>query len=614
MEALSQGRKRGLDALVLLLALGTGCSDTSESKVGPDSGDDSGPFTEPLDIPEGATILDNARLLDASGPREDRALVLSEGQIVNVFTAGRAWPEHASVVDLEGRTVVPGLIDAHVHLFHSGSTFWVGDTLAENLRAQLAWGVLGVADLGAPEQIFALRDRIAAGEIQGPRTHATGPFLTAELSHPCETVNDGALCRYVEGDGPAQVGALAEADAIKVALADADFTDWPTPRLDMADLLEIADAAHAAGQPVFAHIDEPEDAEDALAAGVDVLAHPVFSEALSTPPDAPTLSTLGAFSGTGDLLDGSLLAEDLTYTPDAVQDAWRWLAAHEDAFAEGWVEASAGWAEAARENIALAIAEGRPVIAGSDAGYWLVPHGLGLHRELEALVDLGMSPTEALASASSAPAALLGWEDAGALEAGYRADLLVLEGRPDEDIGALREISAIYLGGEPWEGALGRSGGGALGAFCLNSEDCADGACDLVDHVCREACDVPYDRAGSCDAESWCGPVDGLDSTEDAVCRLGDDCDLYAQDCAPAAYAESCVPLDLDTNYCLQSGPRTAGQSCSWTDPAYLCGQGLFCSWVDYTCYTLCDPDDDDACRGCTRQVVEGQPWFGLCL
>lgn len=629
MEALSQGVRPRVDVIaslaLALLGVAAGCMDgvAPDKAEAPDTGSgdsgsagdsDSGGSYEPLGIPAGALILSNARIVDASGVREGHAIVIVGEEIHSVFSTERAWPADATVVDVGGASVVPGLIDAHVHLFHSGSTSWVGDTLAANLAAQLAWGVVGVADLGSPVEAFALRDRIADGEIVGPRVYATGPFLTAELSHPCETVHDEALCRFVDGDGGSQVSALGEADAIKVALADADFTDWPTPRLDLGDLADIVDAAEGAGQPVFAHIDEPEDALDALAAGVSVLAHPVFSEALDEPIDAPSLSTVSAFAGTGDLLDGSLLAEDLSHTPDAVRAAWTWLGAHEDAFAEGWVEGSAAWEEAARANLAQAIASGGLVIAGSDAGYWFVPHGLGLHRELDALVALGMSPLDALTAATAAPADLLGWEDMGFVDAGYRADLLVLAGRPDEDIRALREITTIYLGGQPWEGGdLRVAGTAADGAFCLEDADCAS-RCDLVDHVCRDACDRPYDRVGSCDEESWCSPTDALETTPDGVCRPGDACDLYNQDCEPASYAEGCVPLDLDTNLCLPSGPRTEGQSCSWTDPDYLCEQGAFCSWVTYTCYRLCDPDDPSACPGCTRQYVEGEPWFGVCL
>ena len=293
--------------------------------------------------------------------------------------------------------------------------------------------------------------------------------------------------------------------------------------------------------------------------------------------------------------------------------AWTWLAAHPSAWTEGWIEGSAAWEAASKASLAAAVAQGRTVIAGSDAGYWLVPHGLGLHRELAWLVEAGMDPIDALGAATSVPAELLGWTDLGFVDVGYRADLLIVRGRPDEDIAALRQIQAVYLGGVAVEG-VGFVSDEADGDFCLDDRDCDGARCDLVDHLCHEACAPTYDRVGSCDAETWCAPADGLDATTEGVCRPGAECSLYAQDCAPASYGANCVPVDIDTNSCWPSGARAAGQTCSWSDPAFYCAQGLFCSWIDSHCYALCDPDDADACTGCTRQFVEGKPWFGLCL
>ena len=105
-----------------------------------------------------------------------------------------------------------------------------------------------------------------------------------------------------------------------------------------------------------------------------------------------------------------------------------------------------------------------------------------------------------------------------------------------------------------------------------------------------------------------------MDYSGSGVCQDVPTCDLYAQDCAPASYEEACVPLDTDTAQCWPSGPRQPGQTCSWDVAATRCEVGSFCSWVDSRCYELCDPDDPDACLGCTLQKIEGQPWFGVCL
>jgi hypothetical protein len=343
---------------------------------------------------------------------------------------------------------------------------------------------------------------------------------------------------------------------------------------------------------------------------VAVLAHPVFAEDLPTTPDAPVHTTISAFANTGLLLSGDLLADDLSHTPEEVRDAWQWLHDHPEEFDADWVSGGAEWTDHARHNTALAVSEGRTVVPASDAGWWFVPHGLGLHHELAELVRAGMTPREALGAATATAASVLGWDDAGYVSAGYRADLLVVSGDPTADVAALRDVVAVFL-----EGELVVAGDAWVadgdGTFCLDERDCAE-RCDLVDHTCAEACDPPYDRAGSCDADTWCMPADAVVTTAEGVCHAGDDCDVYAQDCEPAYYGENCAPVDVDTNVCWPSGPRREGQTCSWEDPDFYCEQGLFCSWITYLCYELCDPDAP-SCPGCTRQYVEGQPWFGLC-
>lgn len=580
-----------------------GCAGSGGTKAG--DGD-----TAVDDLPHDAVVLDQVRVVDAGGARDDQAVVLVGELIWDVRPAGGPWPADAEVHALPGRTVTPGLIDAHVHLYLSGALTSGIPGLADNLRANLAWGVLGVADLGAPESIFDLRDRIDDGELPGPRIFATGPFLTAPGSHPCETFNDPQQCRFVGEDGTAAelVGALSRADGIKVALADADFTPWPTPRLDLADLLSITTAAP---QPVFAHTDTPTDMADALSSGVDVLAHPVFSESGAPAPDAPVTSTLGAFRGTDDLLSGALLGDDLTFTNDDVVADWQAIFDNPRLLSGGWREHAPQWSDAAAANLEAWHQAGTPIIAGSDAGYWFVPHGLGLIRELEGLVELGLSPAEALAAATSAPAELLGWTDSGFVAPGYRADLLVLSADPTVSISALRETEQIWLRGVPLvPGELVPTSPGT--SACVAADDCPDGQrCDVDRWTCADVCDVPGAVVDDCGADACVETSAG-----EAVCRSFASCSLLHQDCAPSWYGENCVPVDIDTNACWPGGPGLAGDSCGWTGAADACAPGLFCSWVDSRCYTHCDTAAPVCPDGlsCVDQVVEGQSWFGLCL
>jgi len=629
---LSQALSRRFPIAALLVLLG--CTDNAPETKRPNPADTSPPVDTDTDTdtvddtgdtgdtgdttewPAAPLVLDNVSLVDAAGVRPDQALVLVGHEIWSVMDAGSDWPDDADVRDLSGKTVIPGLIDAHVHLFLSGSTYWVGETLSDNLTAQLAWGITGVADLGAPVEIYPLRDQIAAGERIGPRIWATGPFLTATGAHPCESVADSSQCYFIDQElTPTEVvDSLAASDGLKVALADAGFTDWPTPRLDLGDLAEII--AAAGDKPVWVHVDEPDDLSDAHAAGAAVMAHPIFSEAVETYPDVVTTTTFGAFSNPDALFDRSLFAEDLSWTPTVVQDAWAWAADNPDAFLDGFIEANTAWGEAATANLGTALGDGRTVLPGSDAGHLFVPHGVSLHRELEALVAAGMSPVEAITAATATNASALGWDDLGHLAAGYRADLVVLSADPSTDIRATRAIESVWIAGEALDLSESRSPGRAADGFCLSNRDCVTGQrCDLVDHTCRESCAEPYAISGECGVDTFCMPVDALPLTAAGVCHPEDDCDLYDQDCAPAYYGDNCSPIDADSNVCVASGPRQVGQTCSYSDPTLACQQGLFCSWITARCYELCEPGSGTAGCNCVQQYTDdSRPWFGLCL
>ena len=578
----------------------------------------------PLSVPDDGWVLDGVTVVDADGARPDRAVVVAEGRIVDVVAAGAAWEDGAEVVDGGGRWLVPGLVDAHVHLSFAGTIGVVGDTLGANLAGQLYWGVTQVVDVGGSERIFALRDRVEAGDVLGPHILATGPMLTAPGSHPCETAPDPDLCLFVTAaDAEAVATALVAsgADAVKVALADAAFTPWGTPRLEV----DAVRGAVAAGAPVYAHVDADADVVDAIDAGVSVLAHPPFAgpmgpEALAAAVQADAMhTTIGAFAAVGDLLAGRLDpdAEGLLLT-DATRADWRAVRDGDTTLLDGWAEASEGWARYARANVAAADAAGVTLIPGSDAGYYFVPHGAGLHRELAELVALGWTPTEALAAATAGSRAVLGVEG-GWIRPGEPADLVLLTADPTADIAALGAIDAVILGGVLHPRASLRAfATGAFDDVCL-SDACPTGErCDGVTHTCAPACDTPYALyEPACGADGWCMPEDGA-AAADGVCHPEVACDLYAQDCGPDWYGEACVPFDHDTAACWPAGPRRAGETCSWADTTRACAPGAFCSWVDDRCYTLCDPAGPDTCPGAQRCVEQeaaaGVPWFGVCI
>jgi imidazolonepropionase-like amidohydrolase len=401
------------------------------------------------DLPPGALILDHARLVDATGVREG-ALVLDGEWIHSVVAAGQDWPETATVRDLEGRSVLPGLIDSHVHLSLSGASWWVAADVEESLKANLAWGVLGVVDVGGPFWTLELSERVSSGELVGPKVAATGPFLTVPGGHPCETVNDAERCWFVDGDAAERIQTLREAGAVAAKLAYAQVADWPAPRLDLSDVAAIA----GAGLPAMAHVASAEDAADVHAAGVRLLAHVPFDSDLTVEQAALPFdaihSTLSAFSSLDDVMRQGADLDDPAFAqvPEAVLEAWQFAQGHPENWGAAYLAANAVWLQTLQGNLVALREAGATVLAGSDAGYHFVAHGFGLHRELEGLVAAGWTNLEAIAAATLLPALQWGWSEHGLVAPDYRADLLVVGGRPDEEITATQAVHAILLDGE----------------------------------------------------------------------------------------------------------------------------------------------------------------------
>ncbi len=401
------------------------------------------------DLPFDALILDHARLVDASGVREG-ALVLDGGWIHSVEEAGQDWPETVTVRDLEGRSVLPGLIDSHVHLSLSGAAWWVAAEAEESLKANLAWGVLGVVDVGGPLWTLELSERVATGELLGPRVAATGPFLTVPGGHPCETVNDAERCWAVEGDGAERVQALAYAGAVAAKLAYAHVSDWPAPRLDLSDVAALA----GAGLPAVAHVASAADAADVHAAGVRLLAHVPFDSDLA--PEQAALpfdaihTTISAFASMEDVLRQGADLDDSAFAqvPEGVLEAWRYAQEHPENWGADYLASNTAWLHTLQGNLVSLREAGASVLAGSDAGYHFVAHGYGLHRELEGLVAAGWSNMEAITAATLLPALQWGWTVHGLVAPNYRAELLVVDGRPDEEIQDTQSVHAILRDGE----------------------------------------------------------------------------------------------------------------------------------------------------------------------
>ena len=359
---------------------------------------------------------------------------------------------------------------------------------------------------------------------------------------------------------------------------------------------------------------------------METLAHTPFDAPLDTSvaslPFRAVHTTVSAFAGLQEIVveASDLNGAEYAHLPSEVRASWQWLQEHPDVYDPDYLSANSEWLGHVKTNLSILKEAGATVLAGSDAGYALVAHGSGLHRELEALVEAGWTEVEAIAAATWLPAQDLGWYERGLVEAGYLSELVVVRGDPSIEIRFASEVEALVLGDKLFglEALLDQNVWQAPGhGMCIDDRDCEE-RCDRVDHVCAAACPTPYARIGACDAATWCAPQDGISTTTQGVCHRGDGCDWRLQDCSPSSYQETCVPADLDTSYCWPSGPRVAGETCDWVNPKAFCEPGLLCSWVDSICYELCDPQTPaDVCGVGTcqvQQVADGLDWFGLCL
>ncbi|WP_437731217.1 amidohydrolase family protein [Sorangium sp. So ce1335] len=571
------------------------------------------------------------------GARAARATVVIEGDRVKqvVFDERGVEVAGGEVVDVTGKTVLPGLIDLHVHSLSVAGPYAYHDGdlhLEDHTKAMLRSGVTSYLDLGSSQHvIFEQRARARAGEVLAPQVFAAGPLLTATGGHPCALGSPpGDFCRFI--DSPADVDEAFDAllpdapDVIKIVLESGG--SQPLPRLSSDSVAAIAHAAGAAGVGVIAHATEAADIEVALDGGVTRFAH-IPDQDLISPELArrmaaagavviPTLAVMDglyrAAHGALAELDDPALGDDV---PADVIAALRDPSLLADMRTARYKQLVTEWRAHAAANLLTCYRAGVTIAAGSDAGNPAVFHGLALRREIALLVEAGMTPADALAAATRTAADVLGRPDLGRIEEGAIADVLVVDGDPLADVGALERVARVYRAGVlldrdalalPRGTSLAtqpRTGAGP-GATCLAAPECGDALSCSPDQRCAAICDGP----SACAPGSAC-LLDGGSPTGGS-CAEGDGCDLFAQDCANGA---ACVFLGNGATSCWYAGAGSGGQPC---DGLYACAPGSVCDEASITCKDLCDPRGERAaaCPGggkCVdRSAIAGLP-VGVC-
>jgi imidazolonepropionase-like amidohydrolase/ABC-type multidrug transport system permease subunit len=430
-----------------------------------------------------AFLIRNAKIFVGDGRViESGSVLVRHGRIVMMYDGAAPDPStlKAEVVEASGKTVLPGLIDVHVHL---GAPAGViadvkaiqGDHLPERALAQYLYsGITSVKSVGDELDVsLALRKRIDDGDLLGAEFFVCGPLFTTEGGHGTEyfTWLEGpakaqAIAQFVRApktidEARQQVRDLAHdrVDGIKAVL-ESGRTGMLFERMDSAIFRAVIDEATRQQLPSVVHTGSARDVADAVDAGARGIEHGSFTDAI---PDElfarmaktgvaydPTLAVLEAqrdlAAGKADLLRRSLVQQ--TAPQKLLTDTAAFLKSGKASNADR-ATGVANAMKIAADNLVRAWRAGVPLVTGSDAGNLLVFHGPTVHRELQLWVEAGIPAGVALQAATGNAARLLGADTRiGRVAEGSDANLLVVDGDPTRDIAATERVSMVVFKGE----------------------------------------------------------------------------------------------------------------------------------------------------------------------
>ncbi|HUQ86946.1 MAG TPA: amidohydrolase family protein [Vicinamibacterales bacterium] len=360
------------------------------------------------------------KLWDGSKVTTDAVVVVTGDRITAVGTGSSAVPAGAQVIDLRKYTAIPGLIDLHTHITY----YWdrkpgtrprgtprlpaVTVYLAQdNARRTLETGVTTIRDLNAGNDMdLAMRELIATGAMVGPRMFVSGPGLSSRPNQPlnAETVATLVAARVKSG-----------VDWIKVFGSRGSFEVVDgTQTVSFDEMKSVVDAAHAAGKKVAIHSYGPTGVRDAVRAGADSVEH-------GADVDDETLR--------------EMVTRGTVWVPTVDHNRYYIDARDEFGFAPESEGPLKDYIERNLESVKRAVKLGVKIGMGSDAVYTMFGQNT---RELEWMIKAGMTPAQALATATTTAAELLGMGDRlGRIAPGYLADIVAVDGDPTIDIRAI---------------------------------------------------------------------------------------------------------------------------------------------------------------------------------
>lgn len=412
--------------------------------------------------PDGPVALVGGTVIDGVSDQviRDAVVLMRDGRIERVGVVGElAVPPSYRRIDTDGSTVMPGLWDMHVHLLYAGHTnlqSWhqtytprfERDIMPATARQMLMAGVTSVRDLGAPpDAVFAVKARIARGEIAGPTIYASGPQLTHEPPAWAQFYRWG-----VSGaaDAAAKSSRLLEQGADVVKVTDAES-------MTVEEIRAITSAAHARGKLVSAHGRTDAEIRIGLDGGIDDFQH-IGSMTPEFPPEL--LAAIGARARSGRPLywtptiglplNGASLASnpEMLDAPDNFAGLPPLIAADVKGALRTF-RPQPGARDIILRKVSQLRESGVQLVLGTDAGLAGNPHAQATWQEMDAWVNvLGIGAMETIQRATSGAARYLGVADrTGSLEAGKAADVIVISGDPLRHIAVLRDPVMVFKNG-----------------------------------------------------------------------------------------------------------------------------------------------------------------------
>jgi imidazolonepropionase-like amidohydrolase len=375
-------------------------------------------------------VFDGEKLLPAADVSVENGLIKAVGKNLKVATGTKE-------VDGAGDTLLPGLIDSHDHAW--------GDAL----KQALIFGVTTELDMFSDPKFDAdVRRREANGQnLDAADLRSSGTLVTVEKGHGTEYgIKIPTLASAAEAQEFVDARLAEGSDYIKIIYDDGSAYGIKFPTLTKEELTAVIAATHKRHKLAVVHIGSQTGARDAIEEGADGLAH-IFEDEPPAAGFAELVKKRHAFVvatlSVNESIASKASGESLVSDPH--------LSAYLNAGAAGNLKKSFPSHPGSKVNFANALAAvralhsaGVPVLAGTDAPNPGTTHGVSIHRELELLVHAGLSPAEALAAATSAPAKAFALDDRGRIAPGLRADLLLVKGDPTQNVTATRDIVAVW--------------------------------------------------------------------------------------------------------------------------------------------------------------------------